>query len=66
MALFFNLVISSVGLAYFVYGKKTTRLIFLIVGLVLMFYSYFIPGVALNVGVGIILALVPFVLKSSL
>ncbi len=42
-ALFLGLFISLVGMAAFAYGKKTSRVVPLVGGLVLMVYPYFIP-----------------------
>jgi hypothetical protein len=43
-SLFLDLVISAVGLALFVYGKKQQRGPHLGAGLVLMVYPYFVTG----------------------
>jgi len=39
-----SLVVSSVGLALFLYGKKQPRFPQLVVGLVMMIYPYFVVG----------------------
>jgi hypothetical protein len=44
-----------VGFAIFVYGKKQQRLPHLITGLALMLYPYFVPGLALTIGIGVAL-----------
>lgn len=62
MDIFFDIVIGSVGLAYFVYGKKQVRFLYMLFGLFLMFYSYFISNVVINLVVGIALAAAPVVL----
>ena len=41
-ALFLSLIISGVGLGFFIYGKKQSRWPQLIAGLVLMGYTYFV------------------------
>ncbi|MDR3586648.1 MAG: hypothetical protein P4L59_15245 [Desulfosporosinus sp.] len=64
MALIFSLIISSVGFAYFVYGKKTVEFLFLIFGLALMIYPYFIPDLVTSVIIGVLLVIAPFVLKT--
>ena len=60
MDLFFNIVISSVGLGYFVYGKKNTNIHFLIFGTLLMFYSYFTQNLIISFILGIIFVIAPF------
>jgi hypothetical protein len=64
MEFFFSLVISSVGLAYFVYGKKTAELLFIAFGLGLMFYPYFVQNFLVSAILGTILAICPFVLRN--
>jgi hypothetical protein len=60
-SLMLGLFISLIGMAAFVYGKKTSRLVPLIGGLILMIYPYFVPNVlamgviATGVVIGIIL-----------
>jgi len=67
-ALFLGLFISLVGMAAFAYGKKTSRVVPLAGGLVLMIYPYFVPNtLAMAVIAGLTLLLVASVagLKSS-
>lgn len=42
-----SVVVSSVGMGLFMYGKKQKRLPHLAIGVVLMVYTYFVPSVAL-------------------
>lgn len=58
--LMWNVVFSSVGLAYFVYGKKQGALIPLFCGLGLMIFPYFISGTLTLVIVGAILCALPW------
>ena len=62
MALVFSFIISTVGFAYFVYGKKTVNFLFLVAGLILMIYPYFIEELLAAVIIGIILVLAPLIL----
>ncbi len=62
MELFTILLVSSIGLGYFIYGKKTTDFHFLISGIALMIYPYFFAGPLLII-IGIILLAEPFVIK---
>ena len=64
MDLAFNLIISTVGFAYFVYGKKATEFLFLIAGLLLMIYPYFVQSFVITVLVGVILVIAPFVIRA--
>ena len=42
--LFLSLIISGVGLALFIYGKKQGRIPQLVAGLILMVYTYVVTG----------------------
>ncbi len=52
-----------IGMAYFMYGKKSLRYIFLICGIVLMVYPYFVTRTLYMVIVGVVVSAVPFVVK---
>lgn len=60
MNLFLNIVMSSIGLGYFVYGKKNTNIHFLIFGILLMSYSYFTQNIIISSFVGILFVIAPF------
>jgi hypothetical protein len=51
--LFASLVVGSVGLGLFVYGKRQRRAPHLAVGIVLMVYPYFVSSVPLMAGIGL-------------
>ena len=53
-------VFGSVGLAYFVYGKKQQRFVPLLCGIALMAFPYFISNTVLLVVVGLVLSAVPY------
>ena len=57
--LFASLMISAVGFAIFLYGKKQRRAPQLVAGIVLMGYSYFVSSVGwmLAIGAAIVAAL---------
>ena len=42
-----SVLVGSIGLGLFVYGKRQRRVPHLLTGLVLMIYPYFVPSVAL-------------------
>jgi hypothetical protein len=61
--LWLSFLISTVGLGYFMYGKKAVRYRFLIAGLILMIYPYFIPGILLMLIIALIVLTTPFILR---
>ena len=62
--LLWGLLFSSIGLGFFLYGKKQRAVVPLVCGLVLMIYPYFIPNVIALVAIGVVLIAVPYFLKS--
>jgi hypothetical protein len=50
-----SLVIGSIGLVAFIYGKRQQRYPQLVVGLVLMAYPYFVSNVLLMIGIAVVL-----------
>jgi hypothetical protein len=61
--LFLSLLISTVGFAYFVYGKKRPSFPFMLSGAVMMFFSYFVESFWLALLVWAVLAVVPFFIR---
>jgi len=61
--LLWGLLFSSIGLGFFLYGKKQRALVPLVCGLVLMIYPYFIPNVIALVAIGVALTAVPYFFK---
>ena len=51
---------SSVGLGFFLYGKKQKAVVPLVCGLVLMVLPYFVSNVMLLVTAGVALSVVPY------
>lgn len=60
--IFFSLIWSIFGLAYFVYGKKQGHFVSLVVGIVLMVFPYFITETTSMNVVGVILLIIPWLL----
>jgi hypothetical protein len=58
--LLWGLLFSSVGLGYFLYGKKQRAVVPLVCGLVLMIYPYFIANAFAVVILGVALAAIPY------
>jgi ABC-type Na+ efflux pump permease subunit len=56
-----SVVVSSVGMGLFIYGKKQKRMPHLAVGVVLMVYTYFVPGVLLIFLIAAVLLLLLYV-----
>lgn len=61
--LFLGVIFSSIGLGYFMYGKKQKMTVPLTCGLILMIYPYFIESTTLLSVIGIILSLLPYFLR---
>ena len=58
--LLWGVLFGSLGMAYFVYGKKQGALVSLLCGIALMLFSYFVPNVWLMVIIGIAIAATPY------
>lgn len=56
-----GLVVSSVGFVLFQYGRKMSRAPHVLIGLLLMVFPYFIPGVWLMFGIAALLCGLLFV-----
>jgi len=61
--LLWGVLFSSIGLGFFVYGKKQHCLVPFISGLALMIYPYFVDTVPLLLGVGIALIALPYFVR---
>lgn len=57
--LLLGVVFSSIGLGYFIYGKKQQQTMPLICGIALMIYPYFIENTVVLILIGIILCISP-------
>lgn len=53
----------SIGLGFFIYGKKQRAVVPLICGLALMLFPYFVSNVMLLVGIGVLLMAIPYFLR---
>ena len=62
-ALFWGMAFGSVGVGYFVYGKKQQRLLPLLCGIGLMVFPYFVSSTLVLLVVGGLLLAAPFVLR---
>jgi len=61
--LIWGVIFGSIGLGFFVYGKKQKAIIPMISGLVLMVFPYFVSNVYLIVLTGVVFSILPFVVK---
>ncbi len=62
--LFLSLLFGSVGFGYFIYGKKQSKVIPLLVGLALCVYPYFVSNIYVMLAVGVLLIVVPFLVRA--
>jgi predicted membrane protein len=62
-SLLWGLLFGSIGLAFFLYGKKQRAIVPLICGLVLMIFPYFISNTIVLVAVGVALVALPYFLR---
>jgi len=61
--LIWGVIFGSIGLGFFVYGKKQKAFIPFISGIGLMVFPYFISNVVFLVITGIILVAMPFIIR---
>jgi hypothetical protein len=61
--LLWGLLFGSIGLGYFIYGKKQRSIAPLVCGLALMVFPYFVSNMMLLVGMGAILIIIPYFLR---
>jgi hypothetical protein len=57
------LLFGSIGLGFFIYGKKQRAAVPLVCGLALMLFPYFVSNVMLLVGIGVLLIALPYFLR---
>lgn len=60
---FYSMIFSSIGLGYFLYGKKQKMTVPFTVGLILMIFPYFIESNVLLSGIGTLLSVIPYFLR---
>ncbi len=62
-ALLWGVLFGSLGLGFFMYGKKQKAIVPLVCGLALMVYPYFIANTIALVVVGLLLTAIPYFIK---
>jgi len=58
-----SLLFSSIGLGFFIYGKKQKVVVPLFCGLALMVYPYFVSNLFLLVAIGAALIMLPYFVR---
>jgi len=61
--LFWGLLFSSIGLGYFMYGKKQARAAPMVCGIVLMVYPYAVSSAWAMIGLGVVFTAVPWFVR---
>jgi predicted membrane protein len=61
--LVWGVVFGAIGLGFFVYGKKQKALVPLFSGIALFVFPYFISNVYILVIVGVILVMLPYIVR---
>jgi predicted membrane protein len=61
--LLWGVLFGSVGLGFFIYGRKQRRVVPLVCGLALMVFPYFISGTILLVAIGVVLIAIPYFVR---
>jgi len=61
--LLWGVLFSSIGVGYFMYGRRQGKTIPLLSGVVLMVYPYFMPNTAALVIIGAIFVAVPYFVR---
>jgi hypothetical protein len=61
--LIWGVLFSSIGVGYFIYGRRQGKTIPLLAGVTLMIYPYFMPNVVALVIIGAIFTAVPYFIR---
>lgn len=61
--LVWSVVFGAIGSGYFLYGRKQTALVPLLCGLALIGFPYFVDDLVMMVAIGVVLCVIPFVVK---
>jgi ABC-type Na+ efflux pump permease subunit len=61
--LIWGVIFSSIGVGFFIYGKKQKAIMPLCVGVALCVFPYFIANVYLLVFVGLVLVVIPYFVR---
>jgi hypothetical protein len=61
--LLWGVLFGSIGLGFFVYGRRQKVVVPLLVGLALMIFPYFIPNTIALVTLGVVLIAIPYFVR---
>lgn len=61
--LLWGLLFSSIGLGFFLYGKKQRAIVPLVCGLALMSFPYFVANNLVLVAIGVALVVIPYFVR---
>jgi len=59
-----SMIFGSIGMGYFIYGKKDNKYIAMLSGIILMIYPYFVTNIYYSLLIGIIFMIIPFFIRS--
>lgn len=62
-ALFLGLIFGSIGLGFFMYGKKQRSAVPMVCGLALMVYPYFVGSAWAMIAIGLVLIAIPYFVR---
>jgi hypothetical protein len=62
-SLFLSVLFGSVGVGYFIYGKKQKKIIPLLAGIALCAYPYFVSNLYAALALGALLVALPFLVR---
>lgn len=62
-SLLWGLVFGSIGLGFFVYGRRQKTVVPLVTGLALMIFPYFVSNTILLVTLGVVLIAIPYFVR---
>ena len=61
--LMWGMVFGSIGLGFFIYGKKQRAVVPLLSGIALMVFPYFVANIYVLIAVGIVLMALPYFIR---
>ena len=61
--LLWGVLFGSIGLGFFVYGRKQRAIVPLVCGLALMVFPYFVSGTLLLIAIGVALMAIPYFVR---
>jgi hypothetical protein len=63
-SLMWGVLFGSIGLGFFIYGKKQQRVVPLVSGIALMAYTYFFTNPYAVFGIGVVLMSLPYFIRA--